>query len=70
MPELENLGYQILAISPDDTTGMQKMADHTDLPYQFLSDKALEITGLYGTRRDDEIPHPAMILLDQQGIVQ
>ena len=46
------------------------MADHTDLPYQFLSDTALDITGLCGTRRDDEIPHPAMILLDQQGIVQ
>ena len=70
LPELENLGYQVLAISPDDATGMQKMADRMDRPYQFLSDKALEVTGLYGIRRDDEIPHPSMILLDQQGIVQ
>jgi len=70
LPELENLGYQVLAISPDDATGMQKMVDRLDRPYQFLSDKALDVTGLYGIRRDDEIPHPAMILLDQKGIVQ
>jgi len=70
LPELENLGYQVLAISPDSATGMQKMVDRLDRPYQFLSDKTLEVTGLYGIGRDDEIPHPAMILLDQQGIVQ
>ena len=69
LPEFENLGYQVLAISPDDATGMQKMTDRMDRPYPFLSDKALEVTGLYGIRHDDEIPHPAMILLDQQGIV-
>lgn len=70
MPKLENLGYLVMAISPDDATGMQKMADHVDRPYQFLSDKALEGIGLYGIRRDNDIPHPAMILLNQLGIVQ
>ena len=46
LSELENLGYQVLVISPDDATGMQKMADRRDRPYQFLSDKALKVTGL------------------------
>jgi len=70
LPELEKRGYQILAISPDDATGMQKMADRMDRPYQFLSDIDLNVTDLYGIRKDEELPHPAMILLDQQGIVQ
>ena len=70
LPALEKAGYQVLAISPDDASGMQKMADRMDRPYQFLSDVNLEITDLYGIRKDEELPHPAMILLDDQGIVQ
>lgn len=70
LPELEKLGYQVLAISPDDATDMQKMADRMDRPYQFLSDKGLEVTDLYGIRNDEELPHPAMILLNDEGIVQ
>jgi peroxiredoxin len=70
LPELEKRGYQVLAISPDDATGMQKMAERMDRPYQFLSDADLAVTDLYGIRKDEELPHPAMILLDDQGIVQ
>jgi|TARA_B110000503_G_scaffold77361_1_gene119216 peroxiredoxin len=70
LPELEKRGYQVLAVSPDDATGMQKMADRMDRPYQFLSDVDLAVTDLYGIRKDEELPHPAMILLDDQGIVQ
>jgi peroxiredoxin len=70
LPELEKRGYQVLAVSPDDATGIQKMADRMDRPYQFLSDVDLAVTDLYGIRKDEELPHPAMILLDDQGIVQ
>ena len=70
LPELERRGYQVLAISPDDATGMQKMAERMDRPYEFLSDVNLVVTDLYGIRRDEELPHPAMILLDEQSIVQ
>jgi peroxiredoxin len=70
LPELEKRGYQVLAVSPDDATGMQKMADRMDRHYQFLSDVDLAVTDLYGIRKDEELPHPAMILLDDQGIVQ
>ena len=70
LPALEKAGYQVLAISPDDATGMQKMADRMDRPYQFLSDVNLDVTDLYGIRKDEELPHPAMILLDDQGLVQ
>ena len=70
LPELEKRGYQVLAISPDDATGMQKMAERMDRPYEFLSDVNLVVTDLYGIRRDEELPHPAMILLDEQSIVQ
>jgi len=70
LPQLEKRGYQVLAISPDDATGMQKMAERMDRPYQFLSDVDLAVTDLYGIRKDEELPHPAMILLDEQSIVQ
>ena len=70
LPELEKRGYQVLAISPDDATDMQKMADRMDRPYLFLSDAGLKVTDLYGIRRDEELPHPAMILLDDQGLVK
>ena len=70
LPELEKRGYQVLAISPDDATDMQKMAERMDRPYHFLSDAGLKVTDLYGIRRDKELPHPAMILLDDQGLVK
>ena len=70
LPELEKRGYQVLAISPDDATDMQKMAERMDRPYHFLSDAGLKVTDLYGIRRDEELPHPAMILLDDQGLVK
>ena len=70
LPELEKRGYQVLAISPEDATDMQKIADRMDRPYRFLSDINLKVTNLYGIRRDEELPHPAMILLDDLGIVK
>ena len=70
LPELEKRGYQVLAISPEDTTDMQKIADRMDRPYRFLSDINLKVTDLYGIRRDEELPHPAMIVLDDLGIVK
>jgi peroxiredoxin len=70
LPELEKRGYQVLAISPEDATDMQKIADRMNRPYRFLSDINLKVTDLYGIRRDEELPHPAMILLDDLGIVK
>lgn len=70
LPELEKRGYQVLAISPEDATDMQKIADRMDRPYRFLSDINLKVTDLYGIRRDEDLPHPAMIVLDDLGIVK
>ena len=70
LPELEKRGYQVLAISPEDATDMQKIADRMDRPYRFLSDINLNVTDLYGIRRDEELPHPAMIVLDDLGILE
>jgi hypothetical protein len=28
------------------------------------------VSDLYGIRKDEELPHPAMILLDDQGVVK
>ncbi len=70
LPELEKSGYKVLAISPDDAEGMKKMASRMDNPYLFLSDIDLQVTDLFGIRRDKELPHPAVIILDKNGIVQ
>lgn len=60
---------QLLAISPDDAEASQKTASKFDQPYVFLSDSDLAISDLYGIRKDDEVPHPAVVLIDKAGTV-
>lgn len=70
LPELSKKGIQVIAISPDGIDDLKTMANRLDNPYWFLSDPRLELTDRYGIRRDEELPHPAVVLIDKQGIVQ
>lgn len=70
LPELTTLGYQLLAISPDDIDGLKSMADRLENPYLFLSDPELNTIDAYGVRKDEELPHPAVIIVDTEGRVQ
>jgi peroxiredoxin len=47
-PQLLELGYQIIAISPDDAAGLKKMADTNHLTYRLLSDRAMRASPAYG----------------------
>jgi peroxiredoxin len=68
-PELEKYNIQLLGISPDNAEDSQDLAERFDQPYVFLSDTGLKITDLYGVRKDEELPHPAVVLIDKQGDV-
>ncbi len=68
-PILEKYETQLLAISPDDAKASQKLAKKFDQPYRFVADVDLTIADLYGVRRDEKIPHPAVVLIDKQGVV-
>ena len=68
-PTLSRYEIQLLAISPDDAADSQKLAQRFEQPYLFLSDAQLHTADLYGIRRDEKLPHPAVILIDKQGDV-
>ena len=70
LPTLEERGVQVIAVSPDDVDDLRSTANRLDNPYVFLSDPDLEAIDLYGIRRDTRLPHPAMVIIDKQGIVQ
>lgn len=48
-PKLAELGYQILAVSPDTAEGLKKMAGKNHLTYRLLSDHAMDASLAYGT---------------------
>lgn len=47
-PQLLELGYQILAVSPDDAQGLQTAADKNHLNYRLLSDSAMQASAAFG----------------------
>ena len=47
-PELLALGYQILAISPDESAGLQTMKEKNHLNYRLLSDHDMKASEAFG----------------------
>lgn len=47
-PELLKLGYQILAVSPDETPGLRAAAEKNHLNYRLLSDRAMHAAAAFG----------------------
>jgi len=47
-PELLKLGYQILAVSPDETHGLRAAAEKNHLNYRLLSDRAMQASAAFG----------------------
>jgi len=47
-PKLVELGYQIIAVSPDTAEGLKKMAGKNKLTYRLLSDRAMDASIAYG----------------------
>lgn len=68
-PLLKEHNIQLLALSPDDAAASEKLAKKFDQPYVFVEDKDLAIAGAYGIKRDEKLPHPAVVLIDKAGEV-
>lgn len=47
-PELLRLGYQILAVSPDETPGLRAAAEKNHLNYRLLSDRGMHAAAAFG----------------------
>lgn len=47
-PELLRLGYQILAVSPDEAPGLRAAAEKNHLNYRLLSDRAMHAAAAFG----------------------
>ncbi len=56
MPEIEQLGVQVMAISPDDPEHLKKTLTATDLGYTLLSDSDMALSKAFGLafKLDDE----------------
>ena len=70
LPTLMKIGVQVITVSPDSIANIKSMANRMDNPYVFLSDPDLKVTDRYGIRRNEVLPHPAMVVIDRNGIVQ
>jgi peroxiredoxin len=74
--ELEAAGVEVLAVSPDPNERSQELADRLHVRYRFLADTDLAVTrklGLVHARGGEggkDVPRPAAIVIDRQGIVR
>jgi len=76
LTELGDEGVQILAISPDTNERSQELAERLKARYRFLADRDLTVTQRYGLLharggdKGQDVPAPATIVLDREGIVR
>lgn len=69
-----DLGFQIIAVSPDKSENIQKTLDDKDLTYTILSDSNFELMSKMGLayidRKKRTLPVPSVYIIDSNGIVQ
>jgi peroxiredoxin len=70
LPLLQKYDIQLLAISPDDQATTQNTQRKFGQDYLFLSDKDLSVTRNYGIRSAENLPHPALFLVDKEGVLR
>ena len=74
--ELEAAGVQVLAVSPDPNQRSQELAERLKVNYKVLADPDLAVTrrlGLiheHGGPEGHDVPRPATVLLDRDGVVR
>lgn len=76
LSEAEKAGVEIIAVSPDRNDQSQRLADGLKLAYRFVADADLAVTRRYGLVHPrggpdgQDVPRPATIVLDRQGVVR
>jgi len=67
LPQIEELGVQVIGITPDKQAMMQNTQRRFGQNFIFLSDPKAEVIRKYGVARPNNLPHPAVYLLDKKG---
>ena len=76
LSEAERAGVEIVAISPDPNERSQHVADGLKLGYRFLADRDLAVARRYGLihprggPEGQDVPRPATLVLDRDGVVR
>ena len=76
LSEAEKSGVEIVAISPDPNEQSEKVAEGLRLGYRFLADRDLAVARRFGLVHDrggpkgQDVPRPATIVLDRDGVVR
>ena len=76
LTEAERAGIEVVAISPDPSERSQQVADGLRLGYRFLADRDLAVARRYGLVHPhggpdgQDVPRPATIVLDRDGVVR
>ena len=66
LPQIEELGVQVIGITPDKKAMMQNTQRRFGQNFIFLSDPKAEVIRKYGVARPNNLPHPAVYLLDKK----
>ncbi|MBL4909854.1 MAG: peroxiredoxin family protein [Alteromonadaceae bacterium] len=67
LPQIEALGVQVVAITPDKKMSMQNTQRRFSQQFIFLSDPKANVIRQYGVARANNLPHPAVYLVDKGG---
>jgi len=67
LPEIEAQGVQVVAITPDKQASMQNTQRRFGQSFIFLSDPKAKVLKEYGVARANNLPHPAVYLVDKGG---
>ena len=76
LSKAEQAGVEIIAVSPDPNEQSQKVAEGLRLGYRFLADRDLAVARRYGLVHPgggpdgQDVPRPATIVLDRDGVVR
>jgi peroxiredoxin len=76
LSDAERAGIEIVAVSPDDNAQSQRLADGLRVNYRFVADPDLAVTRRYGLihrgggQDGQDVPRPATVLLDRNGVVR
>ena len=67
LPKIEELGVQVVAITPDKQVMMKNTQRRFGQNFIFLSDPKASVIREYGVARPNNLPHPAVYLVDKGG---
>ena len=76
LSDAERAGIEVVAVSPDENAQSQRLADGLRVGYRFVADPDLAVTRRYGLIHRGggpggrDVPRPATVLLDRNGIVR